>query len=155
MTAPIRQRLASVAAALRAGARLDADVAALIANALDRIVDGEPADAALGLRRQRADLLAAIRARNRILRDAAATMLPGLPLVEAANCIHKAMLRYRESAWERERHLDQCPLRHRGKLRGAAWEALQQRDHVPSPRSIRRILANPHCPYASPRCPAI
>ena len=74
MTAPIRQRLASVATALRAGAPLDADVAVLIADALDRIVDGEPADAALGLRRQRADLLAAIKARNSILRDATAAM---------------------------------------------------------------------------------
>jgi hypothetical protein len=69
-------------------------------------------------------------------------MLPGLPLAEAANHIHSAMRRYRESAWQRERQLDDCPLRHRGTLHEMAWRALRAWDAVPSVRSIRRVLAS-------------
>jgi hypothetical protein len=108
VTAPLRQHdLASIAANLRDGA-IDAGEAAWLSDALSKIADGEPADIALGLRQQRAEMLAATKARDCILRDAAKTM-PGLPLTEAANRIHNAMLRYRESAWRRERQLDACP----------------------------------------------
>jgi hypothetical protein len=126
---------------MREGLPLDADDAMQLADALDRIADGEASDIALGIRRQRGDMLAAIKARDCILRDATA-MLPRLPLIEAANRIHIAMVRYRESTWRHERHLDECPRRHRGTLREMAWQALRLRDHVPSPRSIRRILAD-------------
>jgi hypothetical protein len=136
VTAPLRQHdLASIAANLRDGA-MDAGEAAWLSDALSKIADGEPADIALGLRRQRAEMLAAKKTRDCILRDAAKTM-PGLPLTEAAKRIHRAMLRYRESAWQRERLLDQCPARHRWE-----WQALRLRDHVPKPRSIRRVLAS-------------
>jgi hypothetical protein len=136
MTTAVRQHLRSVAAHLRDGVLLDADDARRMADALDQIARGVAPDIALGLRRQRADLRAAIKARDCILRNAAKTM-PGLPLTEAANRIHVAMLRYRESAWRRERLLDQCPARHRWE-----WQALRLRDHVPKPRSIRRVLAS-------------
>src|SRR5450755_3238351 len=62
MTLPLRQRdLAFVAAAVRDGT-LDASDAAWLSGALSEIADGEPADLALGLRRQRAAMLAAIKA---------------------------------------------------------------------------------------------
>jgi hypothetical protein len=32
-------------------------------------------------------------------------MTPGLPLIETANRIHRAILRYRESAWEPQCYL--------------------------------------------------
>jgi hypothetical protein len=141
VTAPLRQHdLASIAANLRDGA-IDAGEAAWLSDALSKIADGEPADIALGLRQQRAEMLAATKARDCILRDAAKTM-PGLPLTEAANRIHNAMLRYRESAWRRERLLDECPTRYRGTLREMAWQALRLGDAVPSTRSIRRVLAS-------------
>lgn len=140
MTAPLRQHdLAFVAAAVRNGTLLASDAAWLSA-ALSKIANGEAPDIALGLRRQRADMLAAIKTRDGILRDAAKTM-PGLPLVGAASRIYTEMLRYRQGAWRRERHLDQCPICHRGTLREMAWQALRLRDHVPKPRSIRRILS--------------
>jgi hypothetical protein len=143
MTVPLRQHdLAFVAAAVRDGT-LDAENAAWLSDVLSKIADGElPADIALGLRRPRADTLAAKKARDCILRDAAKTMLPGLPLVQAAAHIHSEMLRYRQGAWRRERLLDECPLRHRGTLREMAWQALRLRDAVPSTRSIRRVLAS-------------
>jgi len=141
VTAPLRQHdLASIAANLRDGA-IDAGEAAWLSDALSRIADGEPADIALGLRRQRAEMLAAKKTRDCILRDAAKTM-PRLPLTEAAKRIHRAMLRYRQTAWRRERQLDACPARYRGTLREAAWQALRLWDAVPSARSIRRVLAS-------------
>jgi hypothetical protein len=98
MTVPLRrQYLAAVAAVLRDGTPLDADDAALIADVLNQIAVGVAPDVAFGLRRQRADTLAAIKARDCILREAARTM-PGLPLTEAAKRIHIVMLRYRETA---------------------------------------------------------
>jgi hypothetical protein len=144
---PLRQHLASVAANLRDGT-LDADDAAWLSNALTRIADGKPADIELGLRYQRADMLAAIKARDCILRGAALIMMPGLPLIEAANRIHRAMLRYRESAWQRERQLDTCPPRYRGTLREMAWQALRLWDAVPSASRIRRILAEGRRPMS-------
>src|SRR6266404_4508655 len=135
MTAPLRQRLASLAVTLRDGTLPASDVAWL-SDALSDIADGEPADAVLGLQCPRAEMLASIKARNRILRDMAKALPSNLSLSEAASRLHKELLRYRESAWRRERLLDQSPARHRWE-----WQALRLRDHVPKPRSIRRILA--------------
>jgi hypothetical protein len=137
VTVQIRQRLASVAVALRGGVALDADDSVQLAEALDRIAQGVAADVAFGLRRQRADMLAAIKARDYVLRDAAKNLPPSLTLAEAAGQLHRELSRYSASAWRRERLLDQCPARHRWE-----WQALRLRDAVPSTRSIRRVLAN-------------
>jgi hypothetical protein len=160
MTAPLRLDHAFTQA-LRDGTLAERD-RQWLANQLDAAVD-EPANAAaaLGLRRQRADRLARMEDRNRIFRAAAASLPSGFSGVEAATRIRSEILRLRQTSWQRERSLSDCPPRHLGTLREYAWRALRMHDAVPSVRTIRRALAttaicdgqrhSPHCDQTEER----
>jgi hypothetical protein len=85
--------------------------------------------------------LRALATRDQLLREAAATFIPGWSSLSAANKLHGAIQRYREGAWRRERVAETVPPRHHGRIEAHLWSILRTRDHTPSIRSIRRILA--------------
>jgi hypothetical protein len=76
--------------------------------------------------------------RNDIIREAAERFFPNGSCVEKANRLHFELARYAATSWLRDRTSDECP--HSG-LRGHLWRILKVRDHVPSARQLRRVLA--------------
>ncbi len=137
-------RLAAAAASLRNGT-LGPEGRDLLAAMIERIAGGEDAAAALGVKRapgQRTlQTCKALAERDRLLRDAAERFLGGLSVAELAHRLHKELLRYSASAWQRERVCEQCPDRHLGTIYEFLWRALKLHDRVLSARSLRLILA--------------
>jgi hypothetical protein len=87
------------------------------------------------------ETLFALAERNRLLVEAATLYFPLMSKSEAACRLHVALSRYEAGAWRRARALDEIPARHVGCLAGHCWRILRARDHTPSSRSIRLILA--------------
>jgi hypothetical protein len=137
-------RLAILAARLRMGI-LDPQTREQLAESLERIADGEDAAAALGVKRgpgQRTlQTCAALAERDRLLRHAAERFLGGLSVAAQAEFLHKELLRYSASAWQRERTFEGCPDRRRGTIYECLWRVLKLHDRVLSARSLRQILA--------------
>ena len=86
-------------------------------------------------------LLDALARRDELIRTAAARFCADMSARSAASTLHAALARYHELGWRRDRIEAQCPARHVGRITEACWSILQQRDHVPSERVIRRALA--------------
>ena len=86
--------------------------------------------------------LAALAARDRLLRETARLYFAGLSDNEAAHRLHDALARYAGGGWRRERAAEVCPARYGGRLTAHCWRILKARDATPSARSVRRILAS-------------
>jgi hypothetical protein len=138
-------RLRRIAAAIRAGRALDREDEHWLATVLDRILTGEPADVALGLKARPGQRTwhtrAVLTERNRLLKEAARRFLSGLSLAEQAHRLSIELSRYRATAWQRERTSDHCPNRHHGTIREFVWRALKLHDRPLSARSLRLVLA--------------
>jgi hypothetical protein len=78
--------------------------------------------------------------RDALLRDAAAHY-PGLSDREVARRLRTALVTYQNGRWRRDRVENLCPPQHAGKLMALCWAMLKTRDHVPSERTIRAVLA--------------
>jgi hypothetical protein len=143
MTAPIRQRLASVAADLREGA-LDAHDVARLADALDEIAQGVAADVAFGLRLKPGQHQSGeqIAARDELARLTARTFWPpDASVTEQARQLCDALKRYRGGRWRRERIAVECPYPS-GTLTAHLWHLLQYRDRAIGERQMHRILTS-------------
>jgi hypothetical protein len=79
--------------------------------------------------------------RDAFLRLAADIHCTGLSGRQAAMLLHVRLGRYREGAWRRDQILDAVPPRLAGRIDGLMWCVLKCRDHVPSVRLIRLVLA--------------
>jgi hypothetical protein len=79
--------------------------------------------------------------RDEIIRDAFQRFLADASSAEAARQFCSGLQRYRSSAWKSERKSADLPERHRGKISAAYWSVLKVIDHVPSERTVRRMLA--------------
>lgn len=80
--------------------------------------------------------------RNAILRAWAVRLFAGWPAATAADAIRVTLIRYRATAWERERVADEVPPHRLGRAGEFAWRALKAHDAVPASRTIRRIIAS-------------
>lgn len=60
---------------------------------------------------------------------------------QAALLLHSKLDRYRSGAWRRDKTEALCPARHRGTVTEFLWCVLKVRDHLPSERLIRLVLA--------------
>jgi len=162
MTAPTEPhpaaRLRRIAVAIRAGHAPDRDDELWMATVLDRILAGEPADVAFGLKAgpgQRTwRSCAALAERDRLFRAAAARFLGGLSLAEQAHRLSVELSRYHATAWQRERASDLCPNRHLGTIREFLWSALKQHDRLLTGRSLRLVLAG-NSPFSLPNFESI
>ena len=141
---------AQLDALARAAERLrqddDGEVKA-IGLALESWLSGEGAarlDAALGLvplpGRRRPQTVATLQSRDELLRTMAARFFPAIPVTEQARRLDAALRRYRAAGWRFDRTKGECPHRD-GTLLAACWRILKLRDHAPSERTIRRVLA--------------
>jgi hypothetical protein len=112
---------------------------------IDRILAGEQADTAFGLKARPGQrtwrTCAALAERDLLFREAAARFLGGLSLAEQAQRLSVELSRYHATAWQRERASDLCPDRHRGTIRECLWRVLKAHDRVLSERSLRLLLA--------------
>ena len=91
-------------------------------------------------RRPPADVLARA-IRDHMLRTAADRFCVGMKDRPAATILRTKLIRYRETAWQRERVEERCPARHRGTITELIWTVLKVRDAIPSDRTIRAVLA--------------
>lgn len=89
-----------------------------------------------------AQTIEALAERDRLVRAMAARFFGGMSALTAATAIHCELTRYQSSAWTFERVLDECPQRHRGRLREFTWRILKARDYLLSVRALRRTLSN-------------
>jgi hypothetical protein len=78
--------------------------------------------------------------RDRFLIEAA-RFFPGASDREAARQLHTALLRYRETAWRRDRAEALCPPRYAGTVKATLFFVLKAHDRVPGDRTIRSVLA--------------
>ena len=85
----------------------------------------------------------------------AARFFPGASDREIARQLRTALSRYRDGRWRREQVEVRCPAQHEGKLTALLWCVLKVRDHVPSERLIRAVLASARysLPTSSPILP--
>jgi hypothetical protein len=83
--------------------------------------------------------IAALDARNRLLREAASRFCNGSTRA-AASMLHTTLARYHELGWRRDRSEIECPARHCGKVNELCWSIFKQRDAVPSIATVRRVL---------------
>jgi hypothetical protein len=138
-------RLRRIAGAIRASRAPDHDDQAWLADALDRVLAGEPIASAFDMKprpgQRTLATISALDRRNALLRDAAAQFFRDVPTAEQARRLSAALAHYHATAWQRERSLDACPLRHAGKIHELLWGALKANDRVLSARSIRLVLA--------------
>jgi hypothetical protein len=79
--------------------------------------------------------------RDRYLRAAADRYCFGMRDNAAADYLHAKLSRYASTAWQRDRVEALCPPRLAGRIEALLWCALKSRDHVPSERLIRLVLA--------------
>ncbi|MFL9826940.1 hypothetical protein [Rhodoplanes sp. SY1] len=93
-----------------------------------------------GRGRRLPETLAALAARDDLIRTAREKFWPDATEREAATQIAAGIARYAASAWVRERLADQVPTRHAGRPAAIWWKVLSIRDHVPSPETVRRAL---------------
>lgn len=100
-----------------------------------------PSHAERGRGKRLPETLASIELRNELLREARRRFFPYCPEREAAREIASALSRFQSSAWIRERCLEVCPERHRGRLGELLWTLLHVRDHVPSFATIRNAIS--------------
>jgi hypothetical protein len=139
------ERLRRLAAAIRTGRAPDHDDREWLADAIDQVLAGEPADAAFGLKARPGQrswrTCAALAERDRLFREAAARFLGGLSLSEQAHRLSVELSRYHATAWQRERTSDLCPDRHLGTIRELLWRALKANDRVLGDRTLRLVLA--------------
>jgi hypothetical protein len=98
-----------------------------------------------------AQTLLALAERDRLLRAAADRYCTGMSDRAAAAMLYVKLTRYREGRFRRSRAEPTCPLQHLGRLDALLWAILRNRDHIPSERSIRRILGF-RGPKALPSC---
>ncbi|MGY3605138.1 MULTISPECIES: hypothetical protein [unclassified Bradyrhizobium] len=98
----------------------------------------DPSSVQRGPGRRLPETLAVLAERDRLLVEAATRHLAHLSNAAAAKHLHRALCRYREGAWQRDRVAIECPARHLGKFNAVLWAILKLRDHVPSERTIRR-----------------
>lgn len=97
-------------------------------------------DVPRGRGRRLPETLAALAARDDLIRVARARFWPDASEREAATQIAVSIARYGATAWVRERLADQVPTRHAGRPAAIWWKLLSIRDHVPSPETVRRAL---------------
>jgi hypothetical protein len=88
------------------------------------------------------ETLLSLQRRNAALRAANRAFYADMSAQATAHELHRELVRYLLTAWQRDRLLDAAPSRHAGRLREHLWLILRARDHVPSERTIRRILAD-------------
>ena len=86
--------------------------------------------------------LEAIAARNRLLIVTADRHFAGMSDRAAAMALHTALARYQTGRWRRSR-ADLANPHPADTLAAALWAILKTRDHVPSTRTIRAVLARP------------
>lgn len=138
-------RLRNISAAISSGVVPDWNDMLWLAPGLVRVSNGEPADAAFGFKTKRGQRSTATRAaldqRDRLLREAATRFHGGLPKAAQAQRLHTQLMRYRASAWERERCAESCPGRHLGTIYEFLWRVLKLADRGLSARTLRLILA--------------
>ena len=140
MTAAVRQHLRCVAAILRDGVMLDADDAKRLADAFDKIADGDAPDVALGLRLKPGR----VARKNRSWRGmrccgrSARRYFPGMSATEQARQLCTALARYHAGSWQRDRSASDNP--HGDTLKGDLWQVLRHRDRVVS---ARHALSHP------------
>jgi hypothetical protein len=119
-----------------------------LADAIALYLDGEPLDAALGLKVQPGQLrpatAAAIETRNRHLREAAERF--GL----TAGDLAIGLARYESSSWRRDRALAECPERIRGTPQSCYWHALRSWPRTVNARQCRTIIAAIKPAYSLP-----
>ncbi|WP_093013384.1 hypothetical protein [Roseivivax halotolerans] len=140
-----REWLMRLARALRAG-RMPARDAQVLAERLEGVAQGHlTAEQALGVQRapgQRSiSLQATIDARNEALRQVAKLYFPDETCAAAARFIASGLTDYQRRIWPRERAFDAVPERNLGRIEGDFWYILKLRDHAPSARHMRRIIA--------------
>lgn len=135
-----------------AGARGEVPDAQLCGWVLESLIAyrrGASFEEVFGLQRRRggrdARNTAAIAGRDDLLRSAR-RFAPGRSTHEDAHFIAKRLNGYKQSAWLRERHLEDCPARHRGSFEELAWSILKLWDAELSPGRIRTILSA-KCPF--------
>jgi len=60
---------------------------------------------------------------------------------QAAEWLHKKLVRYRECAWQRDRVEEECPPKLYGRVEGLLWAALKCSDRLVGVGLIRKVLA--------------
>lgn len=127
MTAPLRLNLVSLNS-LRDGS-LDASEAARLTEELRR----KPGQRSWAT-------IAALRTRDKLIREFACRFLHGENRSKQAEIIHRELSRYSISAWLYERHHAKC--RHPNGQRQLLWQIFRARDRVPGERTIYEILGS-------------
>lgn len=79
--------------------------------------------------------------RNKVLLQMADQFYRAVSKDEAGRQIHSVLVRYRESAWRREKTLPVCPPNRCGTKEGFAWELLMIDDSIPAARTIADIIS--------------
>ncbi len=136
--------LAKVASHLRTSS--DDDVLEFAAS-VERVVSGDETslDRLLGLRpapgQRSLETKVAINRRDELLRRTAADHYGDLSAAATADAMHRAWLRYAESAWPRERNSAALPTHRIDKPEFGFYQIMKTDNCVLSARSIRRILA--------------
>ena len=138
-------RIARLALHLRTGVPLPADDAAVLADCLDRYVDGAELRDALGLKLAAGerDPREAFRVeqRNALIRGTITTHFAHLTSDNGrAHELHTALRRYFAGGWRRDRHSADQPYPV-GTLRAALWKILHVWPNPLTQRTLRSILA--------------
>jgi hypothetical protein len=147
MTTAVRQYLRFVAADLRDGAVLDVDDARRIAEAFDKIAEGQSADIAFGLRLKPGQHRSQeeVYARDDLFRTTARTFWPNANVTEQARQLCRALKHYRNGRWDRDRAAAACPYPS-STLTAHLWRLLRHRDLAIGERQMARILT-PATPF--------
>lgn len=130
---PPRAQLAALAACLRDG---DLAERTRLAETLERA-----AIDIVGPGRRFWATVESLNRRDVLLRRAATKFFAGYSMAGQARQLHTELSRYHSTGWQRERSLDACPPRHRGRLGELLWAALRQNDRPLSERALRRLLS--------------
>jgi hypothetical protein len=135
---------ALVRAAAVLAAQPDAGVAEIGQGLREWLEGGGTSDLAeaLGARRDVSRLDGAdLETRDALLRAVAAKHFSGwTSLSSRAGRLHDALERYAASSWRRDQWAETCPYEP-GTRADDFWNVLRVSSHVPSPRTLRRLLA--------------
>lgn len=129
--------------------KLTAEEQRHLARALKRVIRGEPAAQALGLRvepgQRPLSTRDQLRARNDALRNLSSMFTAASTSMRAARCL-KAMRHYAAGRWRFDHEKSEMPTDYRGTPSELLFRAFKAADgNLPkSTRQIRRILATPH-----------
>jgi hypothetical protein len=142
------ERLGSLAAAVCVLRQYGDPTDMVVADALGAVLAGRAVsiDSALGITGTRGQRRLATRVRlerrDNLIREAAARFFPGMRTNAQADRLARALARYSDTAWRRDRMVSECPARLVNTLQAYCWELLANNEKVLGAERIKQILRN-------------